>query len=159
MSIAWEDINKSDKETQQFSANSAINAKIKRALQGLHQPSIQKLFLEFPTDRDKELVADFILACVHQENTKVGAKRAYLIALARLSNHVKGKSLEDMTDKDLTEYVDKMHKERSEDPDQSWINTQKAYGLPLQKFFKWLAYPQLVWLVQYIPVKGFVNLS
>jgi hypothetical protein len=58
MSIAWENRT----ETQEFSIDPIINRKIKTAAQAL-QKSVQKYFLEFPTERDKELVADFILSC------------------------------------------------------------------------------------------------
>jgi hypothetical protein len=70
MSIAWENT----VETQQFSTDPVINNKIKKAVTGL-LPCIQKIFLEFPTDKDKELVADFLLDCVRQENIAVGTKR------------------------------------------------------------------------------------
>jgi integrase len=96
--------------------------------------------LDFPTDKDKILVADFILSCVHQENITVNTKRAYLVALARLSIHVK-KSLEEITD--LADYVNAFHPDRSEDQDQRWINTQKSLCMPIMKFYKWLAYPDL----------------
>jgi site-specific recombinase XerD len=138
MSIAWENT----VETQQFSANPAINNKVKLTVTGLWQPSIQNLFLEFPTDKDKELAADFILDCVKKENIAVGTKRAYLIALARLSSHTK-KRFEAMTFEDLESYVNSMQRDRSEDPDQSWISTQRAYCVPLVKFYKWMAYPNM----------------
>jgi hypothetical protein len=64
MSIAWE--NTTTNETQEFSIDLVINRKIKSAVEGL-QPSIQKYFLEFPTEKDKELVADFILFCVQSK--------------------------------------------------------------------------------------------
>jgi integrase/recombinase XerD len=104
-------------------------------------PCIQNLFLEFSTEKDKELVADFITACVKQENIALGTRRAYLVALARLASHNKGKTLDSVTSKDLASYLNKMQRERDVDPDQSWINTQRAYGVPLVKFYKWLAYP------------------
>lgn len=64
MSIAWESTNIT--ETQEFSIDPVINHKIKSAVEGL-QPSIQKYFLEFLTEKDKELVADFILFCVQSK--------------------------------------------------------------------------------------------
>jgi integrase len=153
MSIAWENSEDAAFETQQFSADPVINDKVKLALVGLHQPSVQNLFLDFLIDRDKELVADFIIDCVKRENIKTGTRRAYLVALARLYNtnvtthHVKGKSLEAITAKDLGSYLDSLQpeteEEESKDLYQSWINTQKAYGMPLFKFFKWLAYPEM----------------
>lgn len=130
---------------KEFSADSIINTKVKAAITGLKQKCIRDLFLEFPTDRDKELVADFIIACDRQENIAISTKRAYLVELARLSKS-KSKSvkkpLESMVAKDLTEYLNSIQPEdKSADPDESWINTQKAYCMPLLKFFKWLAYP------------------
>jgi integrase len=142
MSIAWESTKEVVVKTQQFSADAVINDKIKLAVAGLWQPSIQNLFLEFPTDRDKELAADFIIDCVKRENIAVGTKRAYLVALARFASHTR-KSFEAMTFNDLDVYVSSMQRDRSEDPDQSWISTQRAYSVPLVKFFKWMAYPSM----------------
>jgi integrase len=48
-----------------------------------------------------------------------------------------------MTFKDLDVYANSIQRERSEDPDQSWISTQRAYCVPLVKFFKWMAYPNM----------------
>jgi integrase-like protein len=139
LSIAWENT----VETQQFSPDPIINNKIKSVVTGL-QPSIQQLFMEFPSDRDKELVADFILACIRQENAAVRTKKSYLVALAYLSRHFdNSKRLEEMTSKDLASFVDSYQKSRDEDPHQSWIATQRTYGSPLLKFFKWLAYPDM----------------
>lgn len=49
MSIAWESTIIT--ETQEFSIGPVINRKIKSAVEGL-QPSIQKYFLEFPTEKE-----------------------------------------------------------------------------------------------------------
>jgi hypothetical protein len=49
MSIAWENT----PQTQAFSADPVINNKIAAAGAGL-QPSVQRYFLEFPTEKDKE---------------------------------------------------------------------------------------------------------
>jgi hypothetical protein len=70
MSITWENT----AETQEFSADPIINRKIKTAAAGL-QKSIQNYFLDFPTERDKEVVADFMLACSQQENVAIKPKR------------------------------------------------------------------------------------
>jgi integrase len=48
-----------------------------------------------------------------------------------------------MSLQDMTEYLGSIQRDRTEDPDQSWINSQKAYCMPLLKFFKWRAYPDL----------------
>jgi hypothetical protein len=73
MSIAWEN-NTTALETQEFSIDPIINQKIKSAVQGL-QKSVQNYFMEFPTERDKELVAEFLIACSQQENVAVKTRR------------------------------------------------------------------------------------
>ena len=65
MSIAWE--NTTAVEILEFSSNHTIDQKIKSAASGL-QKNVQRLFLEFAKDHDKEQVADFILVSVKQEN-------------------------------------------------------------------------------------------
>ncbi len=128
-------------ETLEFSSNPNINQKIKLAVAGL-QKGVQKLFLEFPTEHDKEQAADFILASIKQENISPSTRRILVIALAYLSRFFGNKlSFDDMTREDLANYVNSYQKELDKDPDQSWISTQRTLGLPLLKFFKWLAYP------------------
>ncbi len=54
MSITWESQQQQPPQTQEFSVDPIINQKVKTAAQGL-QKSIQNYFLEFPTEKDKEL--------------------------------------------------------------------------------------------------------
>jgi hypothetical protein len=140
MSISWENaVGKN--ETQEFTADPIVNSKIKAVVSGLPR-SIANLFLEFPTDDNKEIVANFLDSYTKQENISLNTKRVYLIALAYLAREVK-KPLELVTNSDLKTYLDSMQRSQTEDPDQSWIATQRTMGLPLLKFFKWLAYPDL----------------
>ena len=145
MSISWENaVGNVKNETQEFTADPVINSKIKAVVSGLPR-SISNLFLEFPTDHNKDLVANFLHSCTKQENISINTKRVYLIALAYLAREVKNnnKSLELVTSSDLKTYLDSMQRSQTEDPDQSWIATQRTMALPLLKFFKWLAYPYL----------------
>jgi hypothetical protein len=142
MSISWENAVIGKNETQKFSADPIMNSKIKAVVTGLPR-SISNLFLEFPTDDNKELVANFLDSCIKQENISLNTKRVYLVALVYLAREVK-KPLELITSSDLKTYLNSMQKNLAEDPDQSWINTQRTMGLPLLKFFKWLAYPELI---------------
>jgi site-specific recombinase XerD len=171
MSIAWESINNNDRNNnannnstkargqhrryqpiEVFSSDSsskndntyALNQKIKSICKDL-LPSIQRLFLEFPTDKDRELVADFLLACIQQENIALATKEAYLKSLFYLSEHFDHKKSfkEDMTDRDITDYLSSLHKDRALDPDQGWINTHNQRAMVISKFFKWVAYPHL----------------
>jgi integrase len=139
MSISWENA----VETLEFTVGPAINNKIKAVVTGLPK-SISNLFLEFLTDHDKKLVADFLDSSLKQENISINTKRVYLIALAYLARWAK-KPLETITANDLYDYVNSFQPKKSneEDPDQSWISTQRTLCLPLLKFFKWLLYPEL----------------
>jgi hypothetical protein len=152
MSIAWEQ-NNTINETQEFSIDPIINRKIKAAGCSL-QKSIQNYFLEFPTERDKELVADFLISCSQKENVAIMTKRVYLIALTYLSRFLENKkSFEVITAKELSDFLSSMYKDQTQDPKQSWISTQRTMGLALLKFFKWLAYPELT------PKKGEIFLK
>jgi Phage integrase, N-terminal SAM-like domain len=144
MSIAWEENNNiTALETQEFSINPIINQKIKTAVHGL-QKSIQNYFIEFPTEKDKELVADFLIACSQQENVAVKTRRVYLIALTYLCRFLENKqSFDTITAKELSAFLNSMYKDQTQDPKQSWISIQRTMGLALLKFFKWLAYPDL----------------
>jgi|SRR5919109_30764 hypothetical protein len=132
MSITWE--NTTANETQHFSIDPVINRKIKTAVQGL-QKSIQNYFLEFPTENDKESVADFILSCSQQENVAVKTKCVYLIALTYLSRFLNNeKSFDAITDKELSAFLNSMYKDETQDLKQSWISTQRTMGLALEVF-------------------------
>jgi hypothetical protein len=63
MSVSWEkqELAAILQPQEEFSDNPSINKNVKAAVQGLH-PSIQRLFFKFPTEEDKELVADFVLS-------------------------------------------------------------------------------------------------
>jgi hypothetical protein len=69
MSISWENA----VETQKCSADPATNNNIKAVVTGLPK-SISNLFLEFLTDHDKNLVADFLDACLKQENISLNTE-------------------------------------------------------------------------------------
>jgi hypothetical protein len=85
LSIEWESLplrqgEGGGEETQQFTADPILNNKIKSATAGL-LPSIQKMFLDFPTDNDKQLVVDYLQACIKQENIAVRTKRVYILII------------------------------------------------------------------------------
>ena len=104
MSIAWEE-NNTVNETQEFSIDPFINQKVKTGVKSL-QKSMQNYFMEFPTERDKELVADFLISCSQQENVVVKTRRVYLIALTYLCRFVgDNKSFDAITSKEPAAFV------------------------------------------------------
>ena len=46
----------------------------------------KRLFLKFP-EEDKEIVADFVLTCMHQEKVAIRTKEVYIAGLAYLSKY------------------------------------------------------------------------
>jgi galactose-1-phosphate uridylyltransferase len=118
MSISWENAVENGKnETQEFTADPIINSKIKAIVTGLPR-SIANLFLEFPNDHNKEVVANFLDSCIKQENISIRTKRVYLIALAYLARWAK-KPLETITADELYDYVNSFQPEKpkEENPD------------------------------------------
>lgn len=147
MSIVWENPPSKkegeEEETQEFTTNPILNQKIKLVCSGL-QGTIKRLFNRFPTDDDREAVADFIQASLRQENIAINTKKVYIIGLSYLSKHFHySKSLKDMTEKDIADYLGSLHRDQNVDPDRKWINTHNTYASVIFKFYKWLAYPTL----------------
>lgn len=134
----------SSSSSYSFSDNPAIDRKVKAAVQGGLQGNVQRLFSKFPTDEDRELVADFILTCMHQENIAIKTKRVYISSLASLSKYFRyKKSFNEMTAKDIADYLGSMHRDETVDPDQKWVNTHNTKALCISKFYRWKAYPHL----------------
>jgi hypothetical protein len=109
MSISWENAIEKN-ETQEFSANPIINKKVKIAVSGL-QKTTQKYFIrDIINEKDKELVADFIIPSLKQDSVKPATRRLYVLALAYLCRYLTAKqqkvSLDEVTADMLCDYVD-----------------------------------------------------
>jgi hypothetical protein len=139
MSITWE--NSIAVETQQFSADPTVDKKVKDAVKGL-QPYFQRLMRSLPTEEDKVLLSDFLLSCERQENITVGTKRMYLVNLAYFLKHFDYKKpFKAMTSADVSAALTSLRKDRSQDPDQHFVNTYNQRAMVISKFYKWLAFP------------------
>jgi hypothetical protein len=169
MSISWENALVNGKnETQEFSANPIINKKVKIAVSGLQKTTQRYFIRDIINEKDKKLCADFIISCIKQDNVKPATRRIYVIALAYLCRCLAAKnvSLDEVTADMLYDYIDNFRpataaianeKEEGEEEEldeeearlqqqlnhQSWINNQKTLCRPLEKFYKWLSYPDL----------------
>jgi integrase len=141
MSTTWEEEqNTTSIQTQDFSSNAYINRKVKQALSGL-QPTIKRMVQRFPTDEDKELAADWLIACMQQENAAVKSKRVYVTALNYLSKyHGYSKPFRAMSDKDISDYLGSLYKDRNIDPDQRWISNHNTMPAAISKFYRWYYY-------------------
>jgi Phage integrase, N-terminal SAM-like domain len=143
MSISWEESTSALSATQEFTSDSVLNQKIKDVTAGL-QGTVKNKFKLFPTDKDKELVADFLQACLRQENITVSTKKVYILGLNYLSKHFSyRKSFIDITAQDISNYLGSLQQDESKDPDRKWVNTRNTWASVILKFYKWVAYPNL----------------
>lgn len=130
-----------------FSNNIGIDRKCKQActIGGEVLPSFQWLLLELPTDKDRELVADFIIDSYHEQNITVATKQVYIHSLVYLSRYLRyEKSFQDMTANDVVSaYLNSLKRPLEADPDQRWIGTFNLRAITISKFFKWLTQPDL----------------
>ncbi|MDQ3999096.1 MAG: hypothetical protein M3208_02635 [Thermoproteota archaeon] len=93
------------------------------------------MFFKFPTEEDKELVADFVLTCMHQENVAIRTKLVYISSLAQPSKYFDYKKpLKGMTGKEIAEYLGSMRRDQTLDQGQKWVNTHNTMPYPSQSF-------------------------
>lgn len=148
--------------TLEFSSNPIINQKVKEATIGL-QKYVYKRFVDFPTDNDKRLLADFILAAMREQSmNKPSTKKSAIIALSYLLKHFNyTKSFTEITSQDLISFLDTLSKvkekdefgkvvrvtdqfrDHSIDPNQKWIRTSNTYASSISKFYRWVHRPDL----------------
>ena len=70
---------------------------------------------------------------MHQENIAIKTKRVYISSLASLSKYFDyKKSFNEMTAKDIADYLGSMHRDETVNPNQKWVNTHntKACAFP-----------------------------
>jgi integrase len=149
MSISYG--NQAEGETQEFSTDFAINTKVKEAVESL-QPYIQKMVARLPTEEDKELISDFLLTCMKQENIAVKSKRQYVISLYYLSKYCCLKRpFKALSDKDIAQYLDslkpseeKVKEKLKKNPDYNlygWINNRNTVAANISKFYRFVYFP------------------
>jgi hypothetical protein len=82
------------------------------------RPFVKRYFFEFASDHDKELVADFVLSCIRQENITSNTRRAYIVAIATMARYFfkgeKKKDISSITSKDLTGYFNSMQRDENQ---------------------------------------------
>jgi|SRR5215216_4644413 len=107
--------------------------------------SIQRRFLELPTDEDRVLIADFIIDCYNHQNITPSTKQVYIANLVYLSRYFQHKkSFRDMSREDMiSDYLNSLKRPAAIDPDQNWINTHNQRAMVFSKFFKWMTRPDL----------------
>lgn len=64
--------------------------------------------------------------------------------LTKLSKyHNNNKDFKDMTHDDILSYLGSFRKPQESDPLHKWIGTYNLYRIHVQRFFKWLYYPEI----------------
>jgi integrase len=104
----------------------------------------QWLLKDLPRNKDKELIADFIIQWSSESADGLpmapNTKAAYITALVYLARYLGyKKSFEEMTKEDIVDgYLRSLKKDFSEDTKQKWVNTHNARGAKYLAFWKWL---------------------
>jgi hypothetical protein len=145
---------------QEFVINNfALDRKIKEACKGLMPESQWLIKSELESDKDKELLADFILqwsdygdGAMMSPNTK----RVYVTSLVYLLRYVKNvrngglyKSFLKITRDDFFAkeepegYLESLKRDFSVDPDKKWVSTYNTRLARYLAFWKWLTQPEL----------------
>jgi integrase len=110
--------------------------------------------MQFESNKDKELIADFTQQWSNEGDgvpMSPNTKRAYIDALLLLSRYVKEnlndgiyKPFAKMTKQDIVDgYLKSLKKELSRDEKQKWVNTYNTRAAKYLAFWKWLTQPEL----------------
>jgi integrase len=84
------------------------------------------------------------LKCLENEiNLSKSYKKITLSVLVYCSRYHSNKKFKDMTKEDFISFLNSLRKAETDDPLHSWISTYNLYLVVLQRFFKWLFYPDL----------------
>jgi len=84
------------------------------------------------------------LKCLESEiNLSKSYKKITVATLVYCSRFHSNKKFKDMTKEDIISFLNSYRKNETVDPLHSWIATYNLYVVVLQRFFKWLFYPDL----------------
>jgi len=107
---------------------------------GLSTPLYQRLLL---TERNAPAILQYLKSCENEINPSKSYKKIIAATLVYCSKFHSNKSFKKMTKDDIISYLNSLRKSEDKDPLHSWISTYNLYLVVLQRFFKWLHYPDL----------------
>ena len=89
------------------------------------------------------MIADYVLAMKVEANLSPNHKRGVVTSLKLLSQFLDDKPFKDMTKGDILAFLDSIRRPETKDPTHKWIGTYNQRLINLQRFFKWLYYPDI----------------
>jgi integrase/recombinase XerD len=105
---------------------------------------IRKHLLERVSRTNTAIIIEYIEAYTFESNPIPYSKQVAILTLKQLSEyHKNAKSFKDMTREDILAFLNRLRKSDEQDPLHHWIGTYNNNVVTLNRFFKWLYYPQL----------------
>lgn len=96
------------------------------------------------TEDNAQVIMHYIKCFESEINLSKSYKKITVATLVYCSRFHSNKKFKDMTKDDIISYLNSLRKNEKLDPLHSWIATYNLYVVILQRFFKWLFYPDLL---------------
>ena len=90
-----------------------------------------------------EVVCNYIISMRTEINPSDNYRRDSIKMPYLLSRYLKNKPFDEMTRKDIIDFLDSFRKPEALDPLHKWIGTYNLYLVRLIRFFRWLYYPDI----------------
>jgi integrase len=88
-------------------------------------------------------IADYILTMKVETNLTTNHKRGVVTSLKLVSQFLDNKPFKEMTKEDILAFLDSIRRPETKDPTHKWIGTYNQRLINLQRFFKWLYFPDI----------------
>jgi hypothetical protein len=107
---------------------------------GLSSGFCQRLML---TEGNVPVLLDYLKCFENEISLSKSYKKITLAILVYCSRFHSNKKFKEMTKEDIISFLNSLRKNETIDPLHGWISTHNLYLVVLQRFFKWLYYPDL----------------
>lgn len=109
---------------------------------------IRNMLLNDISIENANTLCNYIIAMRQESNISESTRRNLLAIIGRFIRSFsladdKNKSFAEITHNDIVDYTQNLRKSETEDPSQKWIGTYNFVIASLQKFYKWLYYPNV----------------
>jgi integrase len=125
--------------------NDRIHKKIEEITAGLTNSWTKRLLSV--SEEIADAIVDYILVMKSEVNLSNSYKRDVIDILTNLSKHSNNnnnhKNFKDFNRNDILSFLDSFRKSETTDPLHKWVGTYNLYRIHLQRFFKWLYYPEI----------------
>lgn len=95
------------------------------------------------TEDNAPVILQYLRSFESEISLSKSYKKITAATLVYCSKYHSNKKFKDLTKGDIILYLNSLRKNEEEDPLHSWVSTYNLYLVVLQRFFKWLYYPDL----------------